>query len=417
MRDWYRLATERRDAGVTKESIIKRIAWGFADPTILPGPIDFNINFHIDWKKTRLLMARRIHANNNFDQIEEIYEKPEVIVVLIKPISKVEEYVDNFAAVIELEDVMRDIQILLTHERDTFGRNGAMISRITEVFQLIAMDANFAKTRMRQNIPYSMVRYLKELNNYKITYDTLKATKLELGRRCVNDDDYFSLDEVDDILADNFIRLESGVGWDIESLHIHIREVNGQNDIVADVDYPGDVLWQDEEELQRILRHPISISSGFTEWYQNRNFAEAAVLISLGTLNIMYETASILSSKGQPYLTALLTNLNAKQKQAYNKAGGNIRRVQPFEIKQEIEFTRAITIKSAATANMWNYYHQLSNEEKRALAQFDRDLEKNLNACYNNEYCVFGLGGQLIATRNTIARIKEIPVIDLNVFD
>ena len=241
------------------------------------------------------------------------------------------------------------------------------------------------------------------------------------GRRCNNKEDPISLIPIADLDDAHYIRLESGECWEVESLLDYIQNyTNGKNDASKLKNYSSKLIWKNDQELNRILRHPLAVKSGFAIWFNNKNHGESASKISEKTLRVMTWAASLLASRGDDFRGALERELDEKQLLAWRNAGNNIDRVyeKDKKIAQEIEFTVRTTLKSMATSEFYRYYMALTEEEKRAINSFDPSFEKNLFACNKGEFCVFGMADELLSTRNSIAQIKKLPIVDLgNRFD
>ena len=340
-------------------------------------------------------------VNNHLEEIKRIVEEYEG-----------EQDVDNFAALVEWESLLNDITRLSNKEQRMFGRKGIVAQDILILVDAITREAAGARRRFDKNTKYPMMKHLSELDIMKEKYQKLSMEQEELGRRCRNEEDFFTFEDVDDISERDFIRLESGACWDIGSLIEHLKGVMGENTSENLIDYPSGIIWEDEEELQRILTNPVSIEEGFTTWYHNRTLIESAEIISEETLDMMYRAASILASTGAPFQDVILDELNKEQLEAWNKAGHASWGLEG-EIGREVEVIIRILLKSDAANDMWYYYEKLDEKEKKALGEFDKELEKNLSKCIVKEYCVFGMSNQLITTRNIIARVKGLPVLNL----
>jgi hypothetical protein len=330
-------------------------------------------------------------------------------------------FVDNFAATIELEDLLNMMREIRTRELRTFGENGLLMNDIVNIGNAIfaekAMYEKAAERNTELGMPVKV--YIEMLENWKREIHDLSQKQKSLGRRCNNKEDPISFTPISEIPDGHYIRLESGECWEVESLLDYIQNyTNGKNDASKLKNYRGNLIWQNNLELNRILQHPISVKTGFSAWFNNKNHGDAAKNISEKSLNMMIWAASLLSSRGNKFVEALEQNLNQKQLDAFRKANRNISKIANREIAKEVEFTMKTTLKSLAVSEFYNYYVTLSAAEKAAINTFDRNFEKTLFDCKNGHYCVFGFSDLLVSTHNTIAQVKKLPIVDLgNRFD
>ena len=332
-----------------------------------------------------------------------------------------EEYVDAFAATVELTDLLGTIREAFNLEMSMFGERGMLYEPLRQLANEIAREKNMyeraAERDVNTTIPIEV--YLEMLNHWKREIKYLIDKQNNLGRRCKNSEDPISLVSIDSLDNSHYIRLESGACWEFESLLDYIQNyTRGQNDASKLKNYSSNKIWQDQTELNRILKHPLAVKSGFSAWFNSRHHAESANKVSEKTLRLMAWAASLLSSRGEDFRAALDKELDTKQREEMRKAGGNIYNVRDEKIMKEIQFTVATTLKSMAVAEFFKYYSDLSKDEKDAILSFDPSFEKNVVLCNKGEFCVFGMADQLLSTRNTIAQIKKLPIVDLgNRFD
>ncbi|GAH10144.1 unnamed protein product, partial [marine sediment metagenome] len=114
-------------------------------------------------------------------------------------------------------------------ERQGFGRSDSW-RKLNELVE----DVDGIRQMIGQQ-PQIDPDFLESLNalisdEFLNRFQTIKAEIERLGRRCVNDEAPISLEEVEDIPEEDFIRLSNGACWDIETLISFIKEtVNGQN--------------------------------------------------------------------------------------------------------------------------------------------------------------------------------------------
>ena len=331
------------------------------------------------------------------------------------------EYVDAFAATVELTDLLGTIREAFNLEMSMFGERGMLYEPLRQLANEIAREKHMyersAERDVNTTIPIEV--YLEMLNHWKREIKYLIDKQNNLGRRCKNSEDPISLVSIDSLDNSHYIRLESGACWEFESLLDYIQNyTRGQNDASKLKNYSSNKIWQDQTELNRILKHPLAVKSGFSAWFNSRHHAESANKVSEKTLRLMAWAAGLLSSRGDDFRAALDKELDTKQREEMRKAGGNIYNVRDEKIVREIQFTVATTLKSMAVAEFFKYYSELSKDEKDAILSFDPSFEKNVVLCNKGEFCVFGMADQLLATRNTIAQIKKLPIVDLgNRFD
>ena len=331
------------------------------------------------------------------------------------------EYVDAFAATVELTDLLGTIREAFNLEMSMFGERGMLYEPLRQLANEVVREKNmYEKTAERDvNTTIPIEVYLEMLNHWKREIKYLIDKQNNLGRRCKNSEDPISLVSIDSLDNSHYIRLESGECWEFDSLLDYIQNyTRGQNDASKLKNYSSNKIWQDQTELNRILKHPLAVKSGFSAWFNSRTHSESANKVSEKTLRLMAWAASLLSSRGNDFRAALDKELDTKQREEMRKAGGNIYNVRDEKIMKEIQFTVATTLKSMAVAEFFKYYSDLSKDEKDAILSFDPSFERNVVLCNKGEFCVFGMADQLLSTRNTIAQIKKLPIVDLgNRFD
>ena len=334
-----------------------------------------------------------------------------------------EEAVDNFAASVELSDLLNMVRNAWGNEARTFGETGLFFQPLLLLGDQISQEMRIYEEALDrgQSLEMPISVYLDMLDNWKNEIRALVEKQKLSGRRCNNKQDPVSLIPIADLDDAHYIRLESGECWEVESLLDYIQNyTHGKNDASKLKNYSSKLIWKNDQELNRILRHPLAVKSGFATWFNSKNYDEAASHISEKTLRVMTWAASLLASRGDDFRGALERELDEKQLLAWRNSGNNIDKVyeKNKKIAQEIEFTVRTTLKSMATSEFYRYYMALNEGEKGAIAVFDPSFEKNLFACNKGEFCVFGMADQLLATRNSIAQLKKLPIVDLgNRFD
>lgn len=314
------------------------------------------------------------------------------------------EYVDNLAAFIELHDLMEAIFASEDNEQRLFGENAELLPRLRNLVDQIEpiyiafADIYRSGIEVENNI-LTLSDYYKLYTTWTDEFKSIKERQIALGRRCRNSTDPLTLEEINDISDAMFIRLDNGDCWDILSLLDYIKS--------------GKSPWTSNNELNRILKHPEAIRSGFSAWYSTKAFGEHAKNISEKTLAMMVKAASLLYSIGPDFDTTLKNTLTTAQFKAYKKANFEIENVS-LKLREEIIETVKTVLKSQANVELWTYFQNLSQKEKDSLKVFDPDLEKNIKQCHDGNICVYQLGTILLDDRNAIAKIKGLKPINFN---
>jgi len=326
------------------------------------------------------------------------------------------ELVDDFAAAVEFTDLLRVTGELQDRELRLFGQEGELMNEIMELIRYIqALGKPYLDSAngIRRPTYHLLSEYLFALNTLKNRVKSIADKQLALGRRCINSEDYLSMETIDELDDGHFIRLKDGDCWEIESLLDLIRRKGGKNDASSIKSLNRRYIWANREELDRIRKHPIAISSGFTKWFNSLQFLQASQIISEETLNRMARAASLLKSRGSSFQEALEEELNDEQKVALLSAKGDVDRVKNPQLRKEISTTIAITLKSAANKEFHEYYtERLTQEERDAIGVFEYDFDRDIKLCHAGNFCVFGMANTLLATRNAIAELKGLPVLD-----
>jgi len=290
------------------------------------------------------------------------------------------------------------------NEHRLFGSNAEMLPRLRKLVDQIEpfyiVFANIYKSGIEvENNILTLSDYYKLYTTWTDEFKNIKERQKALGRRCRNSIDPLTLEEITDISDAMFIRLDNGDCWDILSLLDYIKS--------------GKSPWTSNNELNRILKHPEAIRSGFSTWYSTKAFGEHAKNISEETLAMMVKAASLLYSIGPDFNTTLKNTLTAAQFKAYKKANFEIENVS-LKLREEIIETVKTVLKSQANIELWTYFQNLSQKEKDSLKVFDPDLEKNIKQCHDGNICVYQLGTILLDDRNAIAKIKGLKPINFN---
>jgi hypothetical protein len=151
----------------------------------------------------------------------------------------------------------------------------------------------------------------------------------KLGRRCRNAQDPLSMEDVNEIPENEFIKMQSGYCWNINSLLDYVQDTtNGRNDATRLENYGSPQLWHDNQELNAILARDQARARDFRAWLDARDIAHLAPRISKETLDVMYVIAQILVSRGDTWLKlaqGILGPWAAEQFMKYT--GGNFDRL------------------------------------------------------------------------------------------
>lgn len=333
------------------------------------------------------------------------------------------ELVDDEAALVEIGDLLGMINTFAERELDKYGRNGVLIEDLGQLLNDMGPYLQrFAAANLHgRSVGMPLNVYLELLQGWKTRFNELIQLDRTLGRRCQNTHTPINEEPIEDVPDGEIIRLENGICWDIDTLTDYIREKKGEN-VAKDLrNYPTRTIWENDDDLARILRHERSNQRGFTQWFMNKNIAEHVGNISNETLNRMIIAASLLSSRGQSFRQAMQRELAQKPKllEAWRQVGENPNDtylIKNKEIRHDIEQTIAITLKSLAVVDFLNYYdNQITQEERNALDAIEPTFAKELRMCQRGEHCVFGMARTLQTLRNQIAGVKGIPFIDLGI--
>jgi len=331
-------------------------------------------------------------------------------------------FVDPQEVVNELEEFIRYVVAPVAQkEMNLFGRNGIFVEDLRALVDDIDRYIVFIERQMairyepvfRQDVDDALEGWTQRLQN-------IVTEQNALGKRCVNTETPINMTPVDELSDEEFIRLNNGVCWEIPELLDYIRAKNGRNDTSDLRNYPTRTIWENNEELDHILHLPEAERTGFSNWLRNITTGGLAAKISNETLNQLYTTASILGSNGQPFVDAVDRELR-QDPRLYNiwtrvleRDFSRINGISDIKIRRELETAVAVALKSTAMAEFHRYYHSLSDDERNALNTFNPDLPRAIDSCYGGRECVFAMSDILITLRNEIARIKKLPIIQIN---
>ena len=263
-----------------------------------------------------------------------------------------------------------------------------------------------------------MVEYISAFQDWRDRMVEILQLRKALGRRCRNDEDPWDETPVNEIPAANYIRLENGNCWDIESLMEYIRGIDGRNDASGFKNYGSNKIWENTNDLKRILDHPLAIAENFRGWMESRDIIPVIGSISDETLNQLYIAAQLLVSRGPAFDEAIKKHLTPRQYDVYMKAtGGDAYKnltIANRTDRSDITNTIRTVIKSEAVANMWNYYNSLSQIEKDALELVEPGLRSDLISCKSANLCVYVLARVMKRAMNRVRTAKGLPEIELN---
>jgi len=324
------------------------------------------------------------------------------------------EITDDMAGTVETKDLLDQIAKVLEKELRLFGRSGTFVVLLETLAQKVnRVYKDFAKAvtgrKPSPEIPLSI--YVDNMNEWRSELQEIKEGQIALGRRCVNDVDPITLEPIDELDDETFIRLETGKCYHIESLLDLIKNSNGINKMNPKQNN-SPVIWETLDDLNRIRRHPFSEKSGFTDWFDKLNFKASANIVSNATLDKLVASASFLASRGPDFEKALNKELNPQQRRALLEAEGVLEYINNREILNEITIIVNTVIKSAAVADFYHYYMRLSQEERDALNVFENSLDRSLKECHAGKFCVLGMSDLLLSLRNSIAHVKGLPPVD-----
>ena len=336
-------------------------------------------------------------------------------------------YLSPQEAIEELEGFVDNV-IMPVAEKEIrlFGTKGILLKDLKNLYTRVARIAKAIRTRpveqSRQEMDDVLDRLLGELN-------VIAQEQQLLGKRCLNSETPILQTPVDELTEDEFIRLDGGVCWENAELIEFIKDRKGQNDLSNLRNYPSKSkkIWENEEEFNKILSIPGANQiegagangEDFVTWLKYITTIGLANRVSNETLNMMYWAASLLSSRGKPFREAARREMaqDPRLLRAWREIGENFRNIDRIidpAIKTEIVKIVNEVLKSEAIAAFHAYFNGLSDDERDAIGTYEAKFATQVEACKNAKYCVFGLSDTLIATRNSIAIVKELPIIDLD---
>jgi|SRR5579885_1890368 len=332
-----------------------------------------------------------------------------------------DDMIDTMDARNILIEFLNDIDPILDNEMRTFGRDTPIVMDLISLEDDIEDydDMLVDVIQNDQKLPIPEVEFKKMITQWQMRFRQILELRKAMGKRCTNTHTPIYAIPVDELGDYEFIRLTNGICWDSEELIEYIKAKNGRNDTSDLRDYPSKKIWENDRDFEQIINIPKGIDSGFSEWLKSIISTKLADKINDKTLHLMYIAASLLASEGNPFRQALIKHLSVEPKllNVWTTIGGDvgsIRDIKDKEIRHQISKIVNNVLKSNAIAEFRHYYLSLNEDESVALLTFDPDLEKMIEGCYAGKECVFGMSNTLISLRNQIARIKKIPIIDLN---
>lgn len=199
-------------------------------------------------------------------------------------------------------------------ESQTYG-NTSLLAEIRELKEEIFVLSNSVPSKLAR------IDFLKRIQEIRQAIQNVIEKQHALGRRCINITSLADGSKVfarvnatngrDYVPDEEFIRLKNGLCWNIDSLLDFIIAQKGENTIIKQETgrpwpgfeaYPGvESIWTDEDDLERILSHPMAISYDFRrEFYAlyGEDLRREAAIVSNGTLKLMERVARLLASEG-----------------------------------------------------------------------------------------------------------------------
>lgn len=283
---------------------------------------------------------------------------------------------------------------------------------------------------------------LEEIGNfYRMVYD--------LGRRCLNTHDPGYPDMLISSLPDYlYIRMSNGMCWEIESLTEWIRyRSEGRNSSEGLERYPTVTLWETDEELERIMTHPVSIKNGFRDWMEAIKNAELYAVISDRTLEVFERTIQLFVLRGEYFQDRAEEELMASSKREdtgevipadprevgiFRQQGRNFYALRnaarrfPENSPEAALYGTVVGklfegLRSKASKAFYEYYGSLSAPEKEALEKLRPGFQKDTHNCtttenisYRNRLCQFVFARVILGVLNRIRNYRGMPAFVIN---
>lgn len=327
---------------------------------------------------------------------------------------------------------------LATTEARNYGEETPLFRELDRMYRDLNGENNpLAVFFMRSRVSAKdlrKTRLVEYLDDYNQKLDSIVKRQHTLGRRCINKTDFQDAgsvfeardakSELDLVKPEDFIRLKSGVCWNIHSLLSFIEFQEGRNSII-DIDtgkkrpgfegYPNvTTIWSDRNELERILDHPVAVESNFRADYFkmiNKDYGNIGDLVSIETLDLMERTGRLLAGEGPEFLEELDKLLDKHQKEAWRAAKHDIARVQDKKLQGEICVSIVTTLKSNTLTAWRAHWNTLSRETQHVFDTVKPNFSRDMEECIQGRLCVFVSTNILFNARNAVARLKKLPEV------
>lgn len=328
----------------------------------------------------------------------------------------------NFQDLIAMQRVLTDIT---QDELNSFGPQGVFIDDLGRM--LDDMTEQFQYYRLQARGQVATEEWLGVLRRWRDAIQELIDQRKALGRRCVNDTDPWDGTPVMEIPDNEYIRLSNGMCWHVGSLMEYIRGKEGLNESKGLVGYASQRLWETDDDVKRIVEHPLvkADPDDFARYFMNAVYGWMADRISANTLQMMYTTASMFVSRGQPFSELIKGFLTPEQYGIFmNYTGGDAYKFKLIPVNQqreEIETAITLIMKGKAAVTFWTYYDSLSLEEKEAIRSFRASFETDLRNCRfgkngkaNNKLCVYVMANIILPVVYRVGDLKSLKFEKLN---
>ena len=336
------------------------------------------------------------------------------------------------------EEISRDRKVVILNELkhrilDIGEIEERNYGRTDELNHLNYLWTNITNAE-RQALEWSTSAFIGYITDMNGELEAIREAQHRLGRRCINNLDYEGQQVFDpkdlrggvELTPDNeFIRLRNGVCWNTDSLMTFIISQKGYNTTInpatglqwdAFKAYPGvRTIWQDDAELERIMKHPAMIASDFRAEFNAQRMANQAAesdVVSEETLDMMERTGRLLASEGEVYYQELDKILTEHQREEWDKAERDPMRISNKTDQQEICTSIVVTMKSNALGDWQAYWESLSDAEREFIHNQNSSFTTDIGKCLEGQLCVYITTGILFRTRNQIAQLKGLPMVE-----
>jgi hypothetical protein len=319
-------------------------------------------------------------------------------------------------ALIELDDFLHSsLMEFRNYELFQFGATGVLLDPIHNIIEEVIdyMDLLDDSIMSGQKFPLPMAAYVDIYTSWSDRLYNIQIHAVNLGKRCSNKETPIYNIPIDELKDGEFVRLSNQICWENEELIEYIKTRGGRNDASNMKTYPSSRIWETESDFHKILQIPQGKKSGFSKWLKEVTGVGLANRVSDLTLHKMYVTASVLTSKGRAFREIAWKEVSQDPKlliewQRLNQDADDIGTIRNKKIKTELQRAVVTSLKSTSIAEFRAYYKDITQDERDALKTFDPHLEGLIERCYDGKEC-----NTLIAIRNQVARLKKIPIINL----